>query len=172
MMRGESTLFRQTLLVLVGALIARAPGQLPRIHVVTAARGQGCDIVGRGEPACRSRLRQRESGVGAGAQTGIVAQPRRQPIMPGGMRTDTLMHAQLAQVLGVPDSAIRLGWDGRQRDSARSARGRQHRPAGSSPGRRRYSCANWSLLANGRITGAWRRFLHAPGPAVASCTFR
>jgi two-component system OmpR family sensor kinase len=110
MMKGESTLFRQTLLVLVGALVLAhlvsfftfllLPPREARAVTLSGVASQLAD------PTCDSVIPEL-----AQARKLELSRSPRAPLVPSDMRTDPMLHAQLARALGVADSAIRLGWD-------------------------------------------------------------
>ena len=109
MMRGESTLFRQTLVVLVGALVLAhfvsffafmlLPPRETKAITLSDLAGQLAD------PACDTVLSE-----AAQARSLQLSRSPAAPILPDTMRTNPMLHSQLAQVLGVPESSLRLGW--------------------------------------------------------------
>jgi two-component system, OmpR family, sensor kinase len=108
--RGESTLFRQTLLVLVGALILAHVVSFftflllpPREVKAVTLSGLASQLA---DPACDS-----VSPELAQARELQLSRSPQPPVVPSGMRTDPALQAQLAQALGVPESTIRLGWE-------------------------------------------------------------
>jgi two-component system OmpR family sensor kinase len=109
MMRGESTLFRQTLQTLVGALIIAHLVSFfafmllpPREARAVALSGVARQLA---DPACDSVVADL-----AQARDLELSRSLEPPVLPSDMRTDAKVHAQLARALGVPDSAIQLGW--------------------------------------------------------------
>lgn len=109
-MRGESTLFRQTLLVLVGSLILAHLVSFLIFVLLPPREAQAVTLSGvagqLADPACDNVMPDL-------AQASRLALSRRPeaPVVPTGMRKDPTLHTQLAQALGVPDAAIRLGWE-------------------------------------------------------------
>ena len=109
MRKRESTLFRQTLLVLVGALILShlvsffvfvlLPSHDTRGTLLSGIASQLAD------PACSTVVTELAS-----SRRLELSRVSKAPAIPAGMRTEALLQAQLAQVLGVPDSSIRLAW--------------------------------------------------------------
>ncbi len=110
MMGGESTLFRQTLLVLVGALVLAHLVSFFTFMLLPPREAQAVTLSGvasqLADPACDSVNPEL-----AQARKLELSRSPEAPVMSTGMRTDPTLHAQLAQALGVPDTAIRLGWE-------------------------------------------------------------
>ncbi len=110
MMGGESTLFRQTLLVLLGALmLAHLAGFFtflllpPREARAVTLSGLASQLA---DPACDSV----SSSLAQARELNLSRSPQA-PVVPSGMRTDPVLKTQLAQALDVPASSIRLSWD-------------------------------------------------------------
>ncbi len=108
-MWGESTLFRQTLLVLVGALVLAHFVSFFAFALLPSRDAQAITLSGiaqqLADPACDSLVPDL-----AKTRKLELSRSPQAPVLKGYMRSDALLHAQLAQVLGVPDATIRLAW--------------------------------------------------------------
>lgn len=109
MMGGESTLFRQTLMVLVGALLLSHLVSFVVFVLLPVHDTRGTLLSGiaqqLAEPACDTLVPALER-----SRRLALTRASEAPAVPAGMRTESLLQSQLAQVLGVPDSSVRLAW--------------------------------------------------------------
>jgi two-component system, OmpR family, sensor kinase len=110
MIKSESTLFRQTLVVLVGALILAHVVSFFTFLLVPPREAKAVTLSGLAnqlaDPACDS-----VSPELAQARELELSRSPDAPIVPSGMRSDPALQAQLAQALGVPDTTIQLAWE-------------------------------------------------------------
>jgi len=106
---GNSTLFRQTLLVLVGALVLAHLVSFATFLLLPPRDARAITLSGLAyqlaDPACDSVIPEL-----ARAGKLELSRSAQAPAVPGDMRSDPMVLAQLARVLGVAESSLRLGW--------------------------------------------------------------
>jgi len=109
MMSGESTLFRQTLLVLVGALVLAHLVSFLAFMLLPPREAKAVSLSGvasqLADPACDDVIADL-----AQARELELSRSPDAPALPDDLRTDPMIQAQLAQALGIPVGATRLAW--------------------------------------------------------------
>lgn len=109
MKRKGTTLFRQTLIVLVGALILSHFAGFVTLVLAPPGWSNVATLSGiarqLAEPVCEKRISEMED-IGRI----FFSRHAMAPQVPAGMTRDPLLQGQLAQVLDAPMSAVRLAW--------------------------------------------------------------
>jgi signal transduction histidine kinase len=109
MMWGESTLFRQTLLILVGALIVAHLVSFFAFMLLPPREAKAVTLSGiasqLADPACDSIIPELAQARDLELSRSVAA-----PELPDEMLTDSTLQADLAQALDVPKASILLGW--------------------------------------------------------------